>query len=186
VTPPRQSWELSPLGEVVLVEPERWLYAPGDWGDVEEGLGTRLPRDYKDIIGKGLACTFGDELVIASPFDPNPNINLVKVAARSAWALAYLRHHDADVFASSVYPESGGLLGWGTDGGGGVYHWATDEGDPDGWAVAISGRPVFDPPVRLTTLTLSAYIEGLRSGSVPSLALASWPPADARIEQRRD
>jgi hypothetical protein len=182
--PPVTPWALSPLGDVVLVKPEHWLFKPGDWDGVEHLLGTRLPRDYKDVIGDGLACIFGEELVIASPFDPNPNLNLVRVAAQSAWGLAYLRHHDPNEYDGPIYSDSGGLLGWGNDGGGGVYHWVTDGSNPDGWVVAVSGRPVFDPPLRRTTLNLSGYIEALRSGAVNAMALADWPPGDARIVRR--
>src|SRR5262245_18633387 len=87
-------WSVSPGGEILPVEPERWLFEPGSWAEVEAALGSRLPGDYKALIGDGRACVFDEELFIASPFDPNPNYNLVRLIASMSWPLAYLRAHD--------------------------------------------------------------------------------------------
>src|SRR5262249_22134789 len=114
-------WTFTPSGAVLPVEPEHWLFAPGAWAEVEEALGTPLPRDYKALIGDGLACVFDEELAIGSPFDPKPHCNLVKLVADYSWGLVYLRAQD-HTFAILAYPEPGGLLCWGVDGGGGVYH----------------------------------------------------------------
>jgi hypothetical protein len=179
-----QPWAITPLGEVLPVDPERWLFKPGAWGEVEATLGIRLPNDYKNLIGDGLACVFDGELVIASPFDPNPNLNLAMGASRSAWALASLRAMDPDWYPISVYPEPGGLLGWGTDGGGGDYHWDTSSAEPDRWTVAVSGRPVFDLYIQRHAVGLSAYLAGLASGEIKPAALGDWPSADAHIERR--
>ena len=180
----RQPWAIMPRGEVVPVEPERWLFEAGAWDEVEAELGTNLPRDYRDLIGNGLACVFDEELVIASPFDPNPNLNLIWTAARSAWALAYLRQKDPDAYPMALYPEPGGLLGWGSDGGGGEYHWDTGSRDPDLWTVAVSGRPVFDPYVQRHARGLSAYLAGLVAGEIRAAALADWPSPNAQIKRR--
>jgi hypothetical protein len=180
----KEPWTIGELGRVVLVEPEVWLFDSGRWDLVEAALGTRLPTDYKDVIGDGLACVFDDELWIASPFDSNINLNLMWEVARSAWTLAYLRHEDSQSYAISIYPEPGGLLGWGADGGGGMYHWDTTDADPDRWTVAVSGRPVYDPYVQDQARGLTAYLSALASGEIEAAALSSWPSAGARIERR--
>jgi hypothetical protein len=180
----KQPWAITPSGEVVLVEPERWLFEPGDWDEVEAELGTRLPSDYKDLIGDGLACVFDEELLIASPFDPKPGLNLIQTAGRCAWALAYLRHGEPDAYAIAIYPEPGGLLGWGNDGGGGIYHWDTTNPDPDQWTVAVSGRPVFDPYVQHHRLGVAAYLDGLATGEIEAAALGHWPSPNAYIKRR--
>ena len=181
----KQPWTTGPLGDIMLVEPERWLFNAGDWDAVEAELGTGLPTDYKDLIGDGLACTFDEELVIASPFDPHPGLNLMRTVARSAWALAYLRHQDADAYPVAVHPEAGGLLGWGYDGGGGQYHWDTAAGDPQRWAIAVTGRPVFDPYVQRHAVGLSEYLQRLAAGEIKAAALGGWPSPNAVIERRR-
>jgi hypothetical protein len=181
----KPSWSITPDGEVVLLEPERWLFEAGDWDGVERTLDVRLPGDYKALIGDGLACVFDAELFIASPFDPNRPTNLVYVAAQQAWGLAYLRHHKAIDVPIAIFPEPGGLLGWGMDGGGGSYHWDTTDPSPDRWTVAVTGRSVFDPDVQAHPIGLVSYLDGLASGAIRPAALSEWPRPGAKTERRR-
>jgi hypothetical protein len=157
-------------------------FTPGAWDDVEEALGTRLPSDYKELIGDGLACVFDEELFIASPFDPNPNVNLFVLSARAAGALTILRQEGLGSWVSAVYPEAGGWLCWGMDGGGGNYHWDTTDADPDRWTVRIEGRPL-EPGFERHDLNLVAYLEALAAGSVKAAALAGWPGPDPKIRR---
>jgi hypothetical protein len=181
----QQPWAVTDNGEVVMVEPEVWLFEPGAWDDVEAALGTRLPSDYKTLIADGLACVLDEELWITSPFDPNPNLNLVRELARTSHSLAYLRHHDPVEFPDAPFPEPGGLLGWGSDGGGGLYAWETSDPDPDRWRVAVTGRAVFDPSVQVQEEGLAGYLEGLASGRIPAAALGGWPRPGASVERRK-
>ncbi|HEX6543991.1 MAG TPA: hypothetical protein VF040_19715 [Ktedonobacterales bacterium] len=169
-------WFVTPSGEVLPIEPEDWLFEPGSWAEVGEALGTALPSDYKALIGDGRACIFDDELLITSPFDANPHANLVYHAARASWALAHLRAHNPDPEFGAVlaYPEQGGLLSWGVDGGGGTYHWDTLHPDPDQWTIYIEGRPL-DPDVERHALSLTGYLDALRRGEVKGAALSHWP-----------
>jgi hypothetical protein len=180
----QKPWTIGELGQVVLVEPRAWLFESGRWDLVEAALGIRLPADYKDLIGDGLACIFDDELWIASPFDPDISLNLMWEVTRSAWALAYQRHANPQFYPISIYPEPGGLLGWGSDGGGGMYLWDTTDADPNRWTVAVSGRPIFDPQVQDQGRGLTAYLSALASGEIAAAALGGWPGPDARIERR--
>jgi hypothetical protein len=178
----RVPWTTTAQGEIVPVEPEQWLFEPGAWSEVEATFGTSLPRDYKELIGTGLACTFDEELVIASPFDPNPNLNLIVWAARSSWALASLRRSDPG-FSVAAYPEPGGLFAWGADGGGAVYHWDSTDPDPDRWTVCIEGRPIH-PEVQRHAMGLTGYLDALGRGEIKPAALAGWPGPNPRIERR--
>lgn len=177
-------WVIDPLGEVVLVEPERWLFAPGAWSEVESAIGTALPSDYKALIADGNACVFDEELFIYSPFDPDPNLNLVLCSARSSWGLAYLRRSDP-TFRVAAYPEPGGLFGWGSDGGGGRYHWDTTHADPDRWTICVEGRPL-DPVIERHDLRLTVYLDALGTGAIKAAALSGWPGPDPRIVRYGD
>lgn len=172
-------WVVTPSGEILFVEPERWLFEPGTWAEVEAALGTALPTDYKALIGDGGACVFDDELLITSPFDAHPHANLIYHAARASWALAYLRAHSPE-FAVLAYPEQGGLLAWGVDGGGGIYHWDTLHPDPDQWTTCIEGRSL-DPDVECHALSLGGYLDALQSGKIKAATLSGWPGPDAAI-----
>ena len=178
-----KSWAISPAGAVTFVEPEDWLFEAGDWDRVEAAIGTRLPRDYKELVGDGFACVLDEELFVASPFDPNPNVNLVMLSARVACGLAELRHDLPDDFAFVIYPEAGGWLCWGIDGGGGNYHWDTTDPDPDQWTVCIEGRPL-DPHVQRHDLSLTSYLEALSAGTIQAAALADWPRPSPKIKRR--
>jgi hypothetical protein len=145
-------------------------------GRVEAALATALPTDYKELIGDGLACVSRrGTLWITSPFDRNPNLNLIREVARTSYTLASLSHVDPVEFPDAPFPEPGGRLGWGSDGGGGIYVWDTSETDPDDWPVAVTGRPVYDPNVQVQEGGLSGYLEGLASGRIPVAALGGWP-----------
>ena len=178
-----KSWAIGASGAITFVEPENWRFEAGDWNRVEAAIGTRLPRDYKQLIGDGIACVLDKELFVASPFDPNPNVNLVMLSARAACGLAELRHDLPDDFAFVIYPEPGGWLCWGMDGGGGMYHWDTTDPNPDHWTVCVEGRPL-DPAVQRHHLSLTSYLEALMSGTNKAAALAEWPRPGARIERR--
>jgi hypothetical protein len=173
-------WRLTLGGEPLPVEPDPWLFAPGAWAEVEAALGTPLPADYKALIGDGGAWVFGDELLITSPFDPEPGVNLVRHVAGCSWGLVYLRAHDP-TFSVAAYPEAGGLFAWGMDGGGGVYHWDTAHADPDQWTICIEGRPI--DGVERHALGLMAYLDALRRGAVPAAGLSYWPPPDATLRR---
>lgn len=180
----KQPWEIRAGGEVVLVKPDTWLFPAGAWDDVEEALGTTLPNDYKELIGDGFACIFDEELLISSPFDPDPGLNLLVTAAAIAFSLAYVKAAYPEAYPYQIYPEPGGLLGWGMDGGGGQYHWAAAAPDPDTWTVAVSGRPVFDPQVQDQGRGLTSFLSGLASGEIRVAALSDWPTPNAAIKRR--
>jgi len=179
----QQPWVVTPAGLVAYQGPEQWLFEPRAWDQVEAYLGTRLPRDYKDLVADGLALIFDDGLVIASPFDPNPRLNLIRLAAGSAWTLASLSHGDPDSYPIGVYPEPGGLLGWGVDGGGGNYHWATNHPDPDEWNVCIEGRPL-GSRIDRSGLGLTPYLDSLRNGASVAAMIQRWPGPQPTMVRR--
>ena len=182
----QQPWRKASGGEIEFAAPEPTPFEPGAWADVEAALGTALPRDYKDLIADGGACGFGGELLITSPFDPRPSWNLLDCAAPLGWALAISRDPYPDWYPVAIYPEPGGLLGWGSDGGGADYYWVTSDPDPDRWTIAVAGRPVSDPWVQVHPVGLTGYLAGLTSGSISAAALSGWPSPDARIERLGD
>lgn len=180
----RVPWRLGVDGRLALVRPERWVFTPGDWNAVEAELGVHPPPDYKQLVGAGPALVLDEELFVASPFDENPNLNLVQSAALGSFALAYLRDADPDGFAVAVHPEPDGLLCWGSDGGGGSYFWDTTDADPSRWTILVSGRSVLADPGLRYACSLSEYVDGLSDGSIPSVTLGDWPARGSRLHPR--
>ena len=79
----------------------------------------------------------------------------------------------------AVYPEPGGILSWGGDGGGAVCHW-----DTASWDVVVTGRPVYEP--ERYALNLTAYAGALRNGTIEAAGLGNWPSRDATFRRRTE
>lgn len=85
----------------------------------------------------------------------------------------------------AIFPEPGGILFWGSDGGGADYFWDTSADDPNEWTVVITGRPVGPCPQRHPH-SLTAYLARLAAGSIKAAALGEWPgptPEIRRLEE---
>jgi hypothetical protein len=177
-----QPWRIDDDGEACRVDVELPDFVAGDWVAVEAWLGVVLPRDYKDLVGDGPALMFDDELVVASPFSASNHLG--RQIAYGSWSLAYLRQHHPDEFPVHLFPEPGGPLCWGSDGGGADYYWDTRPSDPDAWTVVVSGRAVGDGGVgELHGCGLRAYLDGLADGTIEAAALGGWPSPDPKFRR---
>lgn len=175
-------WRLDDDGAVYEVEPVLPEFVAGDWAAVEEWLSVSLPTDYKGLIGDGPGLVFDDELFIASPFSVSGHLG--RRIAYGSWSLAYLRQHYPEEFNVPLFPEAGGLLCWGNDGGGGVYYWNTGPLDPDDWTVVVSGRSVGDGGLgQVHSCGLSRYLDGLITGTIEAAALGSWPGPNPKLRR---
>jgi hypothetical protein len=175
-----QPWRIGEDGDVYEVHPVLPNFVAGDWAAVEEWLGVPLPSDYKALIGDGSALKFGEELLIASPFSQSNHLG--SGIAYGSWSLAYLRQQFPDEFIDPLFPEPGGLLCWGGDGGGAVYYWDTVHPNPDHWTVVVHGRPVSDGGQgELHNCGLADYLAGLASGRIEAAALGGWPGPDPQL-----
>jgi hypothetical protein len=175
-----QPWRIGEDGDVYEVPPVLPGFVPGDWAAVEEWLEVPLPNDYKELIGEGRGLQFGEELLIASPFSQADHLG--SRIAYGSWSLAYLRQRYPDEFYLPLFPEPGGLLCWGGDGGGGVYYWNTVRPNPDDWTIVVSGRSVSDSGQgEFHECGLANYLEGLATGRIEPAALADWPVPDPQL-----
>lgn len=180
-----QAWSVGEDNHVYRIQPALPQFVAGDWLAVEEWLGVSLPRDYKELIGHGPALTFDEELLIASPFCTSAHLG--DRIANGSWSLAYLRQEFPDDFILPIYPEPGGLLCWGDDGGGGVYYWNTTGPDPDTWTILVSGRSVGDGGLGEShACGLTDYLSGLASGRIKAAALGDWPGPDPQFRPVED
>ena len=180
-----QPWRIQEDDEVYRVDPVLPSFVPGDWAAVEEWLEVALPHDYKELVGDGPGLVFDEELFIASPFSQSSHLG--RQIAYGSWSLAYLRQRHPDELTLPLFPEPGGLLCWGQDGGGGVYYWNTMSPDPDAWTVVVSGRSVGDGGLgELHECGLSEYLTGLTTGRIAAAALGSWPGPDPRLRRVPD
>jgi hypothetical protein len=177
----QRPWEVDAVRGVVLTEISHPVVAAGEWGAVEAYLGLGLPSDYKELIGDGGGLVFDDELFVYSPFDDRLSATLFAHVANSSWSEAVVRAADPQTHPGPVYPERGGILGWGTDGGGGEYHWDTSDADPEHWTIVVTGRPV--DGYERHAVGLAGYLAGLADDTIAAAALADWPGPNPRIRR---
>jgi hypothetical protein len=124
---------------------------PGEWGRVEQALGTPLPEDYKRIIeAYGRGC-FNDLFYLFNPFSRRVQTLLRQVGTPEHgedldWAypvdscLEQYQLHGAienpEVCPFGTFPEPGGLFPLGGDTNGGYAFWLTS-GRPAEWTLAV-------------------------------------------------
>ncbi|MGW2326516.1 Lsr2 family DNA-binding protein [Streptomyces sp. NPDC001700] len=134
---------------------------PGvDWASVEEGLGMRLPADYKrlaDAYGPG---TFADFIHIFHPHGPTEYVDLT--GPEPARARAQLQvDYDGGTHPVPYEPRHLFNMG-GTDNGEDLF-WITDpHGAPDTWRIAVNEAR--GPEWFTFDGTLSAFLASVLGG----------------------
>lgn len=119
---------------------------PEEWPSIEEKLGARLPRDYKEYIGIYGAGRWADFFGIMDPFYECEHPKAVAYFKWIQSALGGLNemHDTFPQYAPPFrrHPASGGLLPIGYTDNGGTICWQTD-GEADGWSiVCLAGKYV--------------------------------------------
>lgn len=127
------SRELDKLKKL-LPPPENPVDNRGDWEQVEELLGTTLPKDYKqftEIYGAGEINKF---FRIYTPFTKNPSFHF-GIWKPYAEAFRPIRDNFPKDFPYPLFPEKGGALTFGFTISGDNTFWIT-QGIPDRWFIA--------------------------------------------------
>lgn len=140
------------------------------WKQAESKLKIALPKDYKafvDTYGSGELANF---IYVFTPFTKSEHMNLVQRVASDGDVFRELKENEGDEEVPfQIYPESPGLLSWGSDGNGNFLFWLT-EGEPDRWPVIVAaGRDSeferFDIP--MTEFLFKALTRNLNCGIWP-------------------
>jgi hypothetical protein len=139
------------------------------WQEVEDRLGLKLPRDYKEFIcayGSGL---FAGLYVVHNPFAASRSINLLAYGKRVCDLNRESRRSNPERFLYPYFPEPGGLFPWGHDENGNDYFWRT-EGPPSDWLVVQDnnrGEGIRVQPHSMTDFLVAILrreVEALASG----------------------
>ena len=129
----------------------------GAWERAQEIVGTKLPQDYLDYglnYGTGVFCHFfGVINPLYKSYESTVNYNLEVTKECSSFR----------DYPYKVFPDSPGLLPWGGDELGHVFHWLT-EGDPESWPVVIESHEggIERIEVSLTTFLAKAFSNEIR------------------------
>jgi|JI8StandDraft_2_1071088.scaffolds.fasta_scaffold145507_1 hypothetical protein len=140
--------------------------AANKWSDVEREIGTSLPSDYKAFIDQYGLGKLDDFIVVFTPYDENPHINLRIQIKRQLDALKQLGEWGEEL-PYPLYPEPDGLLPFGATDNGDVLYWLTS-GTPERWSVVVneSRAPDYDHHDCSMTTFLAEVISGQRRCSI--------------------
>jgi hypothetical protein len=119
----------------VLSPPKRPFRAAGNWEEVETALGLSLPADYKAFIATYGGGTIGSLVEIPSPFSFGVDIR----QRWESWASFFDDLAEYEEVPYPVFPQSGGLLPFGTLGTVDILGWRT-VGEPDRWPFVYYDR----------------------------------------------
>jgi hypothetical protein len=140
-----------------------------DWASVEEELGTGLPADFKALLEAYGPGEFDETFTVFGPADSGSPADLVTFAREEAEIIRSVR--DEFVFAAGtsvrllVFPETGGLLAWGSVPTGLALHWQTD-GAPDDWPVVVSDDKSTAGETWRYDGTATEFLLGVFAGSI--------------------
>jgi len=143
-----------------LVPPPEVPIDSGDdaiWTQVQKQLGTRLPKDFRDIGTHYGTGRFGGFLGIINPFSPHFDSQMPYLLR----VLREIRH--SRNYAHEVFPEKPGLLPCGGDDNGNMLHWLT-KGQVDRWPIIAEAHggelEIFE--MSMTTFLCKAFRNEIR------------------------
>jgi hypothetical protein len=143
--------------------------SPDAWAEVERGLGTELPQDYKDFINAYGTGVFRGTLVVYNPFSSKDSCNLLKGVKEDLEIYRQSREEFPEFEPPyPAYPEAGGLLPWGRDDVGNTFFWHTGQPLTD-WAVVLYAHEGWYERLLLSmTEVLARFFEGHLETSILS------------------
>lgn len=158
-----------------VAPPNRPVETEGEWEAVAARLGTDLPRDYKDIIGRFGTGKLDDFLLVLNPFASNRNLNLLQQVNLQTESLRSIRSRWRDP-PLPIFPERGGLLPWAISDNGDLICWLT-EGAPEAWRTAI--LEARGPRFEVYRFGASVLLAKLASGIERSIVFPDDFPSEA-------
>ena len=162
--------------KALIAPPEQPIQTAGDWATAEQDLGFQFPTDFKDLIGCYGTGEFFGNLVIENPI--------------REWGRARIREslriygelREACEYDYPLFPESPGLLPWGTDDNGHLYCWWTD-GLPDDWKIVQLFHGYEDDELEIVAGPITQFLVDFVSNKYPNmLGGIERTPSDRRFE----
>lgn len=108
-----------------------------DWSDLELQIGTRLPRDFKELVSAYPRLCLADFIRFLDPRKSIPNLRPLEANTWNVEWLADMREDFPEEFPYPAFPEPGGVLMWANTTDGDYCYWQVD-GEPDEWKVVVS------------------------------------------------
>jgi hypothetical protein len=157
----------------------QFVGTPGGWATVEKRLGLTFPEDYRQWVA-----VYGDGVIgskdspdffrIPTPFTPRDWNNFENVMKAHLDLYRDERQRAPTATPGPAWPETGGLLPFGSTSNGDVLYWRT-RGAPAEWTVVIQqrgGDKFFRQPVQPGDVSESSN----RTGIPSKISSAKLPP----------
>lgn len=130
----------------------------GPWAAVEAEIGTPLPQDYKDFVGRYGAGEFLEFFRIYVPWSWYRDARLSAEVSRIQEAFA-----GYEELSQPMWPEAGGLLPCGDSDFGDAFFWLT-RGAPDEWTVVFWDRGMQE--FEFFDCDLTDFLAGVVTGQI--------------------
>ncbi|MFF2570982.1 SMI1/KNR4 family protein [Streptomyces sp. NPDC058084] len=137
VTDPEEALALLERAVPGLTDLRRPARAVIDWAGFEDGLGTRLPSDFKYLAEWYPTFDIGDFLLVRLP-EPGEEGRVLQgtIDTLEVLAAAWLEPG----LGLLVHPAPGGLLPWGESCDSDKFMWSTTGPTPQDWVVTVASR----------------------------------------------
>ncbi|MFJ3903536.1 SMI1/KNR4 family protein [Streptomyces sp. NPDC090025] len=137
LTDPEEALALLERAVPGLTELRRPTRAVIDWAGFEDGLGTRLPSDFKCLAEWYPIFDIGGFLLVRLP-EPGAEDRILQGTrdTLSVLATAWLEPG----LGFQVHPAPGGLLPWGESCDSDKFMWSTTGPSPEDWVVTVATR----------------------------------------------
>lgn len=108
------------------------------WNNSSAEVGIVFPSDYREFVDRYGSVRINGELSVWIPMlrsrDGGPDVGFPGFVRATTHGIAAELAADDDM-PYSVFPDPGGLLGWGSNINADQFFWLTDGDDPDSWPI---------------------------------------------------
>ncbi|MCA9070123.1 MAG: SMI1/KNR4 family protein [Planctomycetaceae bacterium] len=142
--------------------PSSPIQTSGDWSVAEQDLGVVFPSDFKDLIQTYGTGEFFGNLGIENPLREWGRDGIRDRLER------YRELREACEWSFPLFPESPGLLPWGSDDNGHLYCWWT-EGQPDDWSIVQLFHGYEEDPLEIVPGPITQFLIDFVSNKYPNM-----------------
>jgi hypothetical protein len=146
----------------LIAPPQVPIQNDGDWDAAEQDIGFRFPADFKELIGTYGTGEFFGKIAIENPLRPWGRDG-IRERLKS-----YRELREACEYTFPLYPESPGLLPWGSDSNGHLYCWYTD-GSCDDWPIVQLFHGYEDDALEIVPGPITRFLVDFVNNTYPNM-----------------
>jgi hypothetical protein len=148
----------------LMPPPANPVETSGNWDEVEDRLGTKLPDDYKAFIQAYGSGSINDFASVMNAFSALPGVNLLDRFNLEAESHLEVQNYFGEK-PHELYPAKGGLLPVAATDNGDTVYWQTNGLSKD-WTIVVNESR--GPDYQSFECGLTEFLEGLLTGGIAS------------------